>query len=156
MKALFVSSLVTLLTIAQAARAQEKPAPTAPAAAPSYSHDGTWKPIAAVLGGMKIPEESLKQITLKVSDGKYEVTVIGEDHSDKGTCTYDESTEPKRMTLKSLEGPNKGKTFHAIYHMKDEVSMRVCYDLAGGDFPKEFKAPKGTMLYLAGYRRQQE
>ena len=33
-------------------------------------------------------------------------------------------------------------------------SMRVCYDLSGTDFPKDFKAPKGTQLYLVGYRRQ--
>ncbi len=35
-------------------------------------------------------------------------------------------------------------------------SMRICYDLSGAEFPKEFKAPKGTRLYLAGYRRQKE
>jgi hypothetical protein len=32
--------------------------------------------------------------------------------------------------------------------------MRVCYDLSGRAFPKEFKAPKGSDLYVAGYRRQ--
>jgi len=38
--------------------------------------------------------------------------------------------------------------------MKDNRSLRVCYDLSGTAFPKEFKAPKGTRLYLVGYRRQ--
>jgi uncharacterized protein (TIGR03067 family) len=60
------------------------------------------------------------------------------------------------MTIKSTEGPNRGKTFLAIYEMKDAGSMRVCYDMSGTEFPKEFKAPKGTQLYLAGYRRQKE
>jgi hypothetical protein len=36
------------------------------------------------------------------------------------------------------------------------VSMRVCYDLPGKEFPKDFKAPKGTQLYAVGYRRQKE
>jgi hypothetical protein len=58
------------------------------------------------------------------------------------------------MTIKSNEGPNKGKTFLAIFEMKDAVSMRVCYDLSGKSFPAEFKAPTGTSLYLVGYRRQ--
>jgi uncharacterized protein (TIGR03067 family) len=58
------------------------------------------------------------------------------------------------MTIKSTEGPNKGQTFLAIYEMKDAGSLRVCYDLSGTDFPKEFKAPKGTRLYLVGYRRR--
>ena len=32
--------------------------------------------------------------------------------------------------------------------------MRVCYDLTGKLFPKEFSVPSGTQLYLVGYRRQ--
>jgi uncharacterized protein (TIGR03067 family) len=58
------------------------------------------------------------------------------------------------MTITSTNGPNRGKTFLAIYEMKDAGSLRVCYDLSGTDFPKEFKAPKGTSLHLVGYRRQ--
>ncbi len=120
------------------------------------TQEGVWKPIAAVLGGARLPEPALKAITLKITGGHYEVTVEGEKEPDKGTCTLDTSTSPKRMTIKSTDGPNRGKTFLAIYEMKDTVSMRVCYDLSGTDFPKEFKAPKGTALYLVGYRRQQE
>lgn len=124
-----------------------------PTNANATAHEGTWKPIAAVLGGVRLPDEALKAITLKITGDKYEVTVAGEPHADKGTCTLDTSTTPKRMTIKSTEGPNKGKTFLAIYEMKDAGSLRVCYDMSGTEFPKEFKAPKGTPLYLAGYRR---
>ena len=122
----------------------------------AITQEGVWKPKAAVLGGTFLPQPALEAITLKIKDGKYEVTVEGEDHSDKGTCTLDTTTSPKRMTIKSTEGPNKGKTFLAIYEMKNAVSMRVCYDLSGTEFPKEFKAPKGTQLYLVGYRRHKE
>jgi uncharacterized protein (TIGR03067 family) len=122
--------------------------------ADTYPRDGVWKPIAAVLGGLRLPDEAVKAITLKISGDKYEVTVEGENHSDKGTCTVDTTSTPHRMTIKSEEGPNKGKTFLAIYEMKDEVSMRVCYDLSGKEFPTEFKAPAGTQMYLVGYRRQ--
>lgn len=120
------------------------------------THEGVWKPIAAVLGGARLPKPALHAITLKIDGDTYEVTVEGEKESDKGTCTPDTSTRPKRMTIKSTEGPNAGKTFLAIYEMKNAVSMRVCYDLSGTDFPKEFKAPKGTPLYLVGYRRQKD
>lgn len=118
------------------------------------AHEGVGKPIAAVLGGMKLPPADLKAITLKITGGNYEVTVEGEKESDKGTCTLDTSTSPKRMTIKSTEGKNRGKTFLAIYEMKD--ALRVCYDLSGQEFPKEFEAPKGTQLYLVGYRRPKE
>jgi len=117
-------------------------------------HEGVWKPIAAVLGGVRLPAEVLSTITLTITGDNYEVTVEGEKESDKGTCTLDTSVTPHRMTIKSAEGPNKGKTFLAIYEMKDDESMRVCYDLSGKDFPQEFKAPKDSQIYLAGYRRQ--
>lgn len=50
--------------------------------------------------------------------------------------------------------PNKGKTFLSIFEVKSVNAMRVCYDLSGKEFPKEFKAPRDTELYLVGYRRQ--
>src|SRR5262245_12005607 len=127
----------------------------AAAAEESKAHEGMWKPIAGVLGGMPLPQPVLKAITLKITGDNYEVTIEGEG-TDKGTCTLDTSTTPKRMTIKGTDGPNKGKTFLAIYEMKDPDSLRVCYDLSGAEFPKEFAAPKGTPLYLVGYRRQKE
>ncbi len=138
----------TLLAHTLPAVAQPQPA------ASTYSQDGIWKPIAALLGGARLPEPALKAISLNITGTNYVVTVEGEPQADKGTCTLDTTTTPKRMTIKSTEGPNKGKTFLAIYEMKDAVSMRICYDLSGTDFPKEFKAPPGTQFYLVGYRRQ--
>jgi uncharacterized protein (TIGR03067 family) len=120
------------------------------------THEGVWKPIAAVLGGMRLPNDALNAITLKITAGTYEVTVDGEAEPDRGTCTLDTTTVPPRMTITSIAGPNRGKTFLAIYEMKDDVSMRVCYDLSGAEYPKEFKAPRGTQYYLVGYRRQKE
>jgi len=119
------------------------------------AQEGIWKPIAAVLGGTTLPPPALQAITLKITGGNYEVTIVGEG-PDKGTCTLDTSATPKRMTIKGTDGPNKGKTFLAIYEMKDADSMRICYDLSGSKFPKEFTAPKGTPLYLVGYRKQKE
>ncbi len=34
--------------------------------------------------------------------------------------------------------------------------MRVCYELTGKGYPKEFKAPKGRQFFLIDYRRQPE
>ena len=138
------------------------PSKAAPAAATtggtpeSRTPEGVWKPIAAILGGARLSKESLDAITLRISGTNYEVTVKGETEPDRGFSTLDTIASPKHMTITSTNGPNRGKTFLAIYEMKDERSLRVCYDLSGADFPKEFKAPKGTQLYLVGYRRQKE
>jgi uncharacterized protein (TIGR03067 family) len=153
MKYVFIRALAIVLPLTTCA--DDKLAASG-AKSDAITQEGVWKPKAAVLGGAFLPEPALKAITLKITGGNYEVTVEGEKEPDKGTCTLDTSTSPKRMTIKSTEGPNKGKTFLAIYEMKDASSMRVCYDLCGADFPKEFKAPKGTQLYLVGYRRQKE
>ena len=147
MKHVIALMLVAVLSLSTLAAEEQATTPT---------QDGVWKPIAAVLGGARLPEPALKAITLKITGDNYEVTVEGEKEPDKGTRTLDTSTTPKRITIKSTDGPNRGKTFLAIYEMKDADSMRICYDLSGTDFPKEFKAPKGTQFYLVGYRRQKQ
>jgi uncharacterized protein (TIGR03067 family) len=156
-----IATSFALLAFAQEKDAPKKPEKGAVAAnekagdatADSQKPQGVWKPIAAVLGGIQLPPAELNAITLKMAGDNYEVTVAGENVTDKGTCTLDPTTNPKRMTIKGTDGPNRGKTILAIYEMKDAGSLRVCYDLSGTDFPKEFKAPKGTQFYLVGYRR---
>ena len=122
--------------------------------AKAKTHQGVWKPIAASMLGKRVPKVELDKITVTIDAGKYVVTVDGEDHDDKGTFTIDTSTTPNRMTLKSNEGPNKGKTMLAIFEHKNSNSMRVCYDLSGKNFPKDFRTRKGTSLYAVGYRRK--
>ncbi|MGV3531173.1 MAG: TIGR03067 domain-containing protein [Chthoniobacteraceae bacterium] len=162
MNTLIKSLIAAAVFVPLSASAAEPPAPAdAASSAPAqeklpFNTNGTWKPIAAVMGGVRLPKEALDAITLRVDGENYEVTVAGEPEPDKGTCVVDTSKRPWRMTITGKEGPNKGKTILAIFEMKDEVSMRVCYDLSGKEFPTEFKAKKGTQLYLAGYRRQKE
>lgn len=120
-----------------------------------FEYDGVWKPKGAMLRGTLLPPPALQAITLTIKNGTYEVTVTGEDHSDKGIFMLDETVTPKRMAIQSMSGPNQGKIILAIYEIKGENAMRVCYDLSGDAFPTAFKAPKGSHLYLAGYRRQQ-
>lgn len=158
-----IAILILFSALPLTMRAEDKPAEAKPGKSAEtgvaktnvLTTEGVWKPIAAVLGGNKLPPAALEPITLKIIGDNYEVTITGEG-PDKGTCKQDLSTSPKRMTITSTNGPNRGKTFLAIYEMKDANSMRVCYDLSGKDFPKEFKAPKDTQLYLVGYRRQKE
>ena len=119
-----------------------------------FQYGGVWKPKGAMLSGTLLPPPALDAIALTLTDESYEVTVTGEDHPDKGIYMLDETVSPMRMAIKSTSGPNQGRIILAIYEIKGKDAMRVCYDLSGSSFPKEFKAPKGSGLYLAGYRRQ--
>jgi len=86
----------------------------------------------------------------------YEVSVVGEKQPDRGTHALDESTTPRRITITSTNGPNKGKTFLGIYEVKDANSLRVCYDLSGTAFPAKFESTTETGHYLVEYRRSDD
>jgi uncharacterized protein (TIGR03067 family) len=117
------------------------------------SVQGSWKPVRAELAGQPMADAVLKIISLKLDNGKYEVSVGGE--PDKGTYTLDSTSNPKSMTITGTDGPNRGKTFPAIYELKDDT-LRICYDLSGAKRPTEFKSVAGTRLYLVTYRQEGE
>lgn len=117
------------------------------------SIQGSWVPVKAELAGQAMPEAVLKTISLKLQDGKYEVSVAG--HPDLGRYTIDASTQPRSMTVTGTEGPNRGKSFPAIYELAGDT-LRICYDLSGQQRPSEFKSTAGTRLYLVTYHRKKE
>ena len=100
-----------------------------------------------------MPDAVVKSISLKLDNGKYEVFVG--DSPDRGTYTLDSASEPKGMSITGTEGPNRGKTFPAIYEL-DGDTLRICYDLSGAKRPAEFKSVAGTKLYLVTYGRKKE
>jgi uncharacterized protein (TIGR03067 family) len=111
--------------------------------------NGTWNPTSMELGGRKTPADQLKAITMTITDGKYNVTVDGQ--SDKGTLKLDKKDKLKTMDIVGTEGPNKGKTFPAIYEL-DGDTLKICYALEGDKRPTEFKASERQLL-LVTYQR---
>ncbi len=99
---------------------------------------GAWTPSKAELGGKPVADAVLKMIKLKLDNGKYVASVAGE--SDIGTYTLDVASKPKGMTVNGTEGPNKGKSFPAIYEL-DGDSLRICYDLSGAAHQQNSRAP---------------
>src|SRR5262245_801268 len=97
---------------------------------------GTWLPAAAELGGKMFPDEVRKSMKLVIKDDRYTVTV-GE-KVDQGIVKLNPKALPKAMDITGTDGPNKGKTFPAIYE-RDGDTLRVCYDLSGKGYPTEFK-----------------
>src|SRR5215207_4091263 len=97
-----VAIVILAFMLPLGAGAQSPPASTKPAAAQvdsvtandAQAQQGIWKPIAAVLGGSRLPSSALEAITLKITGDEYEVTIIGEKEPDKGTVTLETSTTP--------------------------------------------------------------
>lgn len=113
--------------------------------------EGKWTPVKAELGGQALPEAVLKMISLKLEAGKYEAFVG--DKPDRGTYTVAADAKPKGMTVTGTEGPNKDKSFPAIYEL-DGDTLRICYDLSGMKRPVEFRSALGTKHYLVTYQRK--
>jgi uncharacterized protein (TIGR03067 family) len=112
--------------------------------------EGTWIPSAAEIAGQPFPEELRKKTKLVVAGDKYTVHVG--DTVDRGTVKIDTSKKPKTMDIIGAEGPNKGKTFLAIYELNGDT-LRVCYNLGGKERPAEFKTTKDSLVFLATYQR---
>lgn len=109
---------------------------------------GTWKLTEATLGGAKLPDAAIAPLRLELGDGTYALT--GAESPDKGTIAVD--AKKKSIDVTGTDGPNKGKTFPAIYELKGDV-LRICYDLSGKKRPSEFKSAKGTQEFLVAYKR---
>ena len=147
---IMITSLIALvITTATAVGAEQK------AASDDNARSGIWSPTEVVLGGVRLPPPALNKITLRIDGAKYEVKVEGEPEPDQGTSTLNTNVSPKIMTISSTNGPNRGKTFPAIYELKDDT-LRVCYDLSGEKHPTDFKSVKGTHLYLVTYKRKEK
>jgi uncharacterized protein (TIGR03067 family) len=112
--------------------------------------DGTWLAKSAEMAGKKLPQKDGESITLTLNKGEYELVA---ESPDKGTVTYNDSADPKEMDIKGVEGPNKGKTFLAIYELSGD-KLKICYDLGGKDRPTEFKTRPKTKLLLITYERK--
>lgn len=119
----------------------------------SKSIDGKWSVSTAELAGDVLPPELFKKMTLVLEKDKY--TLKSENLDDSGTTSVDTTKTPMQLETKGLEGPNKGKTFLAIFEL-DGDSLKVCYDLEGKTRPTEFKTAKGTKQFLVLYKRVKE
>ena len=121
------------------------------AAGESKLLQGAWLPTAAELGENPFDEATLKTMKLVFEGDKYTVAV-GKSPLDKGTTKIDPAAKPKTMDIIGTDGPNKGKTFLAIYELNGDT-LRICYDLTGKVRPAEFKTKKGELLFLVTYKR---
>jgi uncharacterized protein (TIGR03067 family) len=113
---------------------------------------GSWNVTKAVFMGTE-STDIFKTAVLTIEDEKYTVK-IG-DMEDKGTVKIDSSKKPKRMTITSTEGVNKGKVFEAIYEL-DGDKMKVCYMLEGKDPPTAFESKEGTQTLYIEYKREKK
>ena len=113
--------------------------------------EGTWIPESAELAGAMFPDETRKAMKLVLKGDAYTLNIGPK--ADKGTVKLFTGKKIKEMDIAGTEGPNKDKTFLAIYEL-DKDTLKVCYDLGGKDRPTEFKTKAETKLFLVTYKRE--
>ena len=100
-------------------------------------------------GDLVIQADAIAAI-VRQKDGKYKVT--GAESPDEGTWTVYPEMMPPGLDVTGTDGPNKGKTFLAIFEL-DGNRLTVCYDLSGRERPTRFESKEKTLLFLAEYQR---
>lgn len=75
-------------------------------------------------------------------------------NTDKGTFALDPAKAPKRIDIRSADGPFQGKTLPGIYDLKGDT-LTLCLDGDGkaDKRPATFDAPDTTRNMLLTYRR---
>ena len=116
------------------------------------STQGHWQMTAGTINGGGFPASMVNTTTLQLNGENYEVMSGG--NPDKGTCVLDLATTPFKMTINGVEGANEGKKILAIFEMPNEKTLKVCYDLTGTDFPKDFESNKENGYFSTVYTRK--
>jgi uncharacterized protein (TIGR03067 family) len=112
--------------------------------------DGNWLAVEAELGGKQIDEEYLSVITLSIQKDECELHIGG--NSDKGTLKFIPYVIPMAFDFTSLEGPNKGKTYKAIYKNTGGYLI-ICFNTESPDRPKVFTSTAENHFHLVRYKR---
>jgi uncharacterized protein (TIGR03067 family) len=113
---------------------------------------GTWQVVSAELGGQPMPSDAAAKVELEFTSTHYTVNFGGE-ATDHGTYELNKAAEPFGIAMTGIKGVNEGRTIPGILQIHGN-RLRMCFALEGTKAPNEFRAPAGTMRYLATYRRE--
>ncbi len=127
-----VTALTAALFLAGVARADDKankePGPL----------EGTWTLVSVELNKQPLDMSELKEGRLVVKGEKYSFT-LGKTHLEM-IHKIDMAKKPHTMDMKVVEGPEKGKSYHAIFKLEGD-RLTICRYL---EFDKERPATFGT------------
>jgi uncharacterized protein (TIGR03067 family) len=115
--------------------------------------EGTWDLIYLERDG-----EALKPLpnTRTVNAGGKFVVKVGEEDVAAGTFKVDPSKKPKAVDVTYTEGPDKGKSFKAIYQIDGDTAKLCRAGSPDQERPTEFKTSPGMGGFLARYKRAKE
>jgi uncharacterized protein (TIGR03067 family) len=113
--------------------------------------EGTWKLASVQLNAQPLPMEKLQDARLVVQGPKYSLKLA--DARLEMTHKLMSDMRPPAMDLTLAEGPDKGKTFQAIYKLEGDM-LTVCRSIEPGkQRPAEFASKPDSGLLLVVWSR---
>lgn len=111
--------------------------------------NGAWVVTSAESGGVKLPNDTIKELKLTIKDGTFTAKLGGEEQ--RGVLKIDPAKKPMAMDITLESGADKGKTQLAIYELQTGV-LKICVaDFETKERPKDFDTkmkPGMTFLLL--------
>jgi len=115
---------------------------------------GTWTLVSAERDGKKTPQEEATKLKLSINGNKFTLRKDSEVVSE-GSMTLNPNKKPKQLDETITTGPNKGKTYLAIYEIDGE-HHKVCFAAAGKERPAEFLATPGSGQLVQVWKRDKK
>ena len=113
--------------------------------------EGAWKLTSVQLNAQPLPMEKLQDARLVVRGPKYSLTLA--DTRLEMTHELLNDQRPRSMDLTIVEGPEKGKTFHAIIKLEGNT-LTVCRNIQPDkERPTEFASKPDSGLLLVVWTR---
>ena len=136
----------------RAASAVLDPPPDGPAEPAAKTElEGVWERIIAVKHGEKL--EVLKGTEVTVERDRFELKV-GNRRITVGTFKIDPKKSPKAIDVTYTEGPDTGKTIHAIYAIEDGKLQFRGPGKVDDDRPSTFVTSPQSLGFFSVYERK--
>jgi len=107
--------------------------------------DGTWLTVYQEFEGKKIPLPVFEGQKLILSESTY--TLVAP-KNDEGII----KANREKLDIYGTDGANKGRHYSAIYRI-DNNRLTICYNLAGGAYPSDFKTEGKPQHFLSIFER---
>ena len=111
---------------------------------------GTWTVESVEAGGMELPIDLFKGMTVTFEGDKYTVK-MGDQMIQAATQKLEPSKSPKTLDGTVTEGPHKGTVILGIYEISEDT-LKVCFDPEGKKRPTEFKSASGSQTLVVHKR----
>lgn len=113
--------------------------------------EGSWSLVSLEVNAEPVAMDNLKQAKLTFTGERYSLKLDGGQL--EMTIKVDPAKSPKALDLTLVEGPDKGKTYRAIYAFEKD-SLKICRNIEPEkDRPAKFLTRKDSGLLLAVWKR---